>query len=103
MTMQRTRFIKTERALKQAIHLFCTQCVGNRSGNIPDCKGVMMYGKPCNFYKYRLGKGRPSIQHIRKECLRCMGYSNQSIADCNTRDCPLYLYRFGTNFMIGLV
>jgi len=58
----------------KAIRCHCIECVGsvyetkNRGGEL-----LVAAGKPCNFYSYRQGKGRPSVKLIRKACLFCMG------------------------------
>jgi hypothetical protein len=51
----------------------------------------------CWFYKFRLGRGRPSVKIIRKHCRECMGGSPQLVEACATIGCTLYQFRFGTN------
>ena len=87
--MKRTK--KARLSPKKAVLLFCKQCVGAAT-EIESCGG-----KDCPFYPYRLGKGRPPLKVIRKQCLLCMGGTRQFVKECTTTDCPLYPYREGTN------
>jgi len=85
----------------QAIRKFCIQCAGSAS-EVKNCGGHKMYGQgdengQCWFYPYRMGKGRPSVKTIRKHCLECMSGSRKLVAQCNNFDCPLYVFRFGSN------
>lgn len=75
-----------------AIHRFCKECVGGKSQEIETCSDTK-----CPFYKYRNGKGRPSVRHIREKCLECMGRERNAIIECKTITCPIYIYRLGTN------
>lgn len=82
----------------QAIRKHCIQCVGSKY-KTKDCGGdhLLATGKPCYFYPYRQGKGRPSVKLIRQECLYCMGRSYELVKECNTFDCSLHKFRFGRN------
>jgi len=82
---------KVQLTPKKAVLRFCRQCVGTPT-EIENCSD-----KDCPFHKYRLGKGRPPLREIRKQCLLCMGGSRQLVEECTVTDCPLYLYRKGTN------
>jgi hypothetical protein len=87
----------------QAIHKFCTRCVGDNPFIVKDCGGNKCLNGGCDkngvcwFYKYRLGKGRPSVKTIRKLCLWCQGGSSKFVEECPEGDCPLYSYRMGRN------
>lgn len=82
---------------KQAVLTFCRQCIPNFEER-KDCEGNrLLDGKECPLYPYRMGKGRPSIQKIRKHCLLCMNGQSKLIIDCPSINCPLYPFRFGTN------
>lgn len=80
---------------KKAVRLHCLECVGS-SRDVKSCGGHhdLSTGEPCEFYPYRLGKGRPSVKLIRKFCLSCLGTSNL-VADCSSEACSLWPYRFG--------
>lgn len=81
----------------EAIRKFCVACVGS-SAEVHNCKGdKLVDGTVCNFFKYRLGKGRPSVKSIRRECVKCMGGSSELIKDCVSQTCPVHKYRFGKN------
>ncbi len=86
----------------KAIRKFCIRCVGN-AASVNKCGGDKMLGQgdpkgQCWFYPYRMGRGRPSVKIIRKNCLECMGGSRKLVADCGPfGDCPLHIFRFGTN------
>ena len=81
----------------KAIRSFCKQCVSSsRKKDIQNCGGEMVLAtrKPCALFKYRL-KGRGDMRAIRKNCLECMGGSSNAVADCTTKSCDLYTFRFG--------
>ena len=81
----------------QAIRKFCLQCVGSPY-EVKTCGGdKLLTGGVCNFYKYRMGKGRPSVKIIRQECLFCMGGSRKLVAECGLHNCPLHPFRMGKN------
>lgn len=90
---------------KQAIREQCRACVGLRPGQALDevrnCGGHTVYatGKPCPFYPFRLGVGRPRLRIIRLFCLECMGGHSTFVTDCTTADCPLHFFRMGKNPM----
>jgi|GEM_PF-5259385 len=82
----------------QAVRKHCIRCVGSVR-ETKDCGGDLLLatGKPCPFYPYRQGKGRPSVKLIRQECLYCMGGSPKLVRKCCVSDCSLHKFRFGTN------
>ncbi len=84
----------------EAIRAFCKTCVEPK--DIRDCSGDRILngtlkGKPCPFYPYRLGKGRPSVKVIRKHCLYCMGGRSDWVRECQSHECPLWKFRMGKN------
>jgi hypothetical protein len=85
----------------KAIRKLCVECVGTPF-LVQDCGGDKCIGGQgdengqCYFFKYRNGKGRPSVKLIRKFCVECMG-STRLVSNCTTVECPLHRYRFGTN------
>ena len=108
MSLKRTRpNPRANLTPKKAVRRFCRNCVEN-SRWIEDCGGDKVLNtidpvskefsaRPCSFYKYRMGVGRPSVRLIRKECLYCMGGSHKAVRDCGLTDCPLHPFRMGTN------
>ena len=86
----------------KAIRKLCVACVGSPS-EVEGCRGDKCLGGQgdengvCYFFPYRMGRGRPSVKTIRKLCLECMGGSYKLVAECITVDCPVHIYRFGTN------
>jgi hypothetical protein len=87
---------KIERNLtpRRAIRKHCIDCVGS----VPetrDCQGDKLFGDPCLFYPYRMGRGRPSVRLIRKYCLQCMGGSAQLVRECPSSKCPFLPWRMG--------
>jgi len=84
-----------------AIRKVCVECVGS-AYDVEHCGGDRCLGGQgdrggiCYFWKYRMGRGRPSVKTIRKFCLECMGESRKLVAECDT-DCVLHSYRFGRN------
>jgi hypothetical protein len=93
----------------QAIHKLCVQCVGSPF-EVEDCGGDKCLNGGCDkdgvcwFWKYRLGKGRPSVKLIRKYCLFCQGGSRKFVRECiesvdhhGMTACPLFPFRMGVN------
>jgi hypothetical protein len=79
---------------RRAIRKHCIDCVGS----VPetrDCQGDKLFGDPCLFYTYRMGRGRPSVRLIRKYCLQCMGGSVQLVRKCPSSKCPFIPWRMG--------
>jgi hypothetical protein len=73
----------------RSIRLHCIECVGGFH-DVKDCQGV-----DCHFYPYRLGKGRPSVKVIRRECVKCMNGQYTLIGDCPSKHCALHPFRMG--------
>jgi len=44
-----------------------------------------------------MSKHLTPIQAIRKKCIRCSENHRKEIRHCLILDCPLYIYRMGTN------
>ena len=91
----------------RAIRLHCLECVGWEASGVYECGGSeLLFGGRCGFYPYRLGKGRPSVKTIHKECILCMGgepdkarqnRATRRVKDCRSFLCCLWLYREGSN------
>ena len=87
----------------KSIRRFCVQCVGGEIAEVRTCGGdhCLNGGSDekgvCLFFRYRMGRGRPSIKLIRKTCLWCMGNSSDMVKDCGSTGCALWAYRFGSN------
>jgi len=86
----------------KSIRKFCVQCAGS-SREVSKCGGHRIFGDDgnesnrCLFYKFRKGRGRPSVKIIRKHCLACMGGSYDLVRNCTSFECPVYIFRFGKN------
>lgn len=82
----------------KAIRKHCVACVGSFS-DVHNCHGDrLLDGTVCVFYKYRLGKGRPSVKTIRKFCVQCMNGQFALVGDCQSEKvCTLFPYRYGKN------
>jgi hypothetical protein len=85
----------------QAIHKVCVDCVGNPLA-VKNCQGDGQLDGPCLLFPYRLGKGRPSVKLIRKNCIYCMGGDEKLVRECHSSACPFHCYRMGKNPNIGL-
>ena len=87
----------------RAIRRFCIECVGGEISEIRTCGGDHCKNGGCDergvclFYRFRTGRGRPSIKLIRKTCLWCMGNSSDMVKDCGSTGCALWAYRLGSN------
>jgi len=81
-----------------AIRKHCIEFVGSPH-EIKNCRGDFLYAteRECPFYKFRMGKGRPSVKLIRKYCLTCMIGSYQAVNQCNSKTCKLRPFRMGKN------
>ena len=79
----------------RAIRKHCVDCVG--LGNlVKDCDGDTLIDGPCMLYKYRNGRGRPSVKLIRKYCVNhCMGGHPILASECESKTCDLFPYRMG--------
>lgn len=83
----------------EAIRKYCLECTGKSYNDITNCEL-----KNCMLYKFRLGKGRPSVKIVNKFCRECMGAGfNGSgtvvklVRDCSSFDCKLHSFRNGKN------
>ena len=88
--MIRTTPMPNPNTPRSAVIRFCRGCAAD--GDIQNCEVV-----DCPFHTYLKRKGQPAISQIRKKCLECMGGSASAIEECETKTCPLYIYRLGTN------
>jgi hypothetical protein len=86
----------------ESIRRFCVECVGSPF-EVRECGGDHCQNGGsdksgvCLFFKYRLGRGRPSVKTIRKVCLWCQGDRADWVKDCHAGDCSLHPYRLGRN------
>lgn len=86
----------------KSIRKFCIECAGSK-GKVSKCGGNNLFrgmgddNGQCWFYKYRAGRGRPSVKVIRKHCLECVGHSYKLVAECTSMNCPVHKFRLGTN------
>ena len=80
----------------EAIRELCVDCVGSTHAG-KNCQGDQLHDRPCLLFRYRMGKGRPSVRLIRKYCLWCMGGSWKLVENCPSKACPLLPYRMGKN------
>jgi hypothetical protein len=89
----------------KAIRKRCLDCVGFSTTDVKNCNCFENDGaiEKCFLHPYRMGK-RPKvkaectpIKSIRKHCLWCCCGSFNLVKNCPTGDCPLWIYRFGTN------
>ncbi len=94
----------------EAIHRKCVECVGSGHA-VQNCDGDKMIGGQgdkngvCYLFPYRLGRGRPSVKIIKKECFQCQGGSKtrtvqpdevyKGVKFCLSPKCPLYPFRMG--------
>jgi hypothetical protein len=79
---------------RQAVREHCIDCVGGASA-VRDCQEDELYDRPCIFFPYRMGSGRPSAKLIRKFCLYCMGGNQKLVRECPSKACPFLAYRMG--------
>ena len=83
----------------EAIKRFCRDCVGSTQA-VQQCQGDGLINgaeKNCLLFRFRLGRGRPSVKLIRQYCLYCAGGSFQEVRECADKGCPLFRFRFGRN------
>jgi hypothetical protein len=87
----------------EAIRKFCVDCVGGSPHGVTSCGGDRALNGGCDrngmcwFYRYRLGKGRPSVKTIRNMCLWCQGEQEPLVRECQRDPCALWTYRMGKN------
>jgi len=92
---------------KRAVRLHCLECVGWEPSEVHECGGdELLCGGSCGFFPFRLGRGRPSVKTIHRECLACMGavpgrarnpIASRMVEDCRSILCCLWPYREGRN------
>ena len=81
----------------KAIRKFCLSCTGT-SDAVKGCQGdELLNGPPCPLYKYRTGRGRPSVKVIRKHCVHCGNGDYEFIRNCPDENCTLHKFRMGRN------
>ena len=81
----------------QSIRKHCRECCGS-AADVKNCGGdKLLSGEPCPLYRYRLGRGRPSVKTIRRECMICMNGQRYLVRHCASVKCNLFKFRFGTN------
>lgn len=76
----------------KSVRKYCLACTINQPKEVRLCPSI-----GCQFYPYRLGKGRPKLKVIRAFCLDCSGLSPMEVKECEFLRCPLFQYRFGKN------
>lgn len=87
----------------EAVRAFCTDCIGGNSHDVGNCGGDKCKNGGCDehgicwFFRYRLGKGRPSVKLMRRMCLFCQGEAEQFVRECSSTTCPLHPFRMGKN------
>lgn len=81
----------------EAVRKKCLECVGG-PGEVRKCCGDKLQdGTACPLFPFRLGKGRPSVKTIRRECLKCMHGNRKLICQCASKSCHLHPFRMGRN------
>ena len=88
---------------RQAIRALCIDCVGERK-EVKDCGGDKLisetgaFDAECAFFRFRLGKGRPTVRMIRKYCVTdCMNEQAGLVRDCVSFKCALHPFGMGKN------
>jgi len=77
-----------------SIREYCKWCMCGNSHEIRKCLNTR-----CDFYPVRSGrgvKGLSNLMRIKRHCVECSG-KIKAVSDCDTIECPLYLYRLGHN------
>jgi hypothetical protein len=75
----------------EAIHAYCVDCVGS-SYIVKKCSLIN-----CQFYTYRMGRGRPRMKSVRRFCLECINGSKQLVRNCPSTGCTVWPFRMGKN------
>ena len=91
---------RTHKPPSQTIRAYCHYCVQSRKDlEVENCTGYIVFatGKPCPFYKYRMGNKRPPVKVMRQFCLECMGGNKEAVKECSTSNCLIHPFRFGKN------
>ena len=91
----------------RAVRLRCLECQGFNAPEVHECGGdELLPGGSCGFFPFRLGRGRPKLETIRRECIICMGgvpgrtrnpIASRMVEDCRSILCPVWPYRDGCN------
>jgi hypothetical protein len=93
----------------EAIHKFCTACVGSiydveNCGGDHCLNGGCYSSGECWFYRFRQGRGRPSVKLLRKYCLYCTDGDAEWVRNCpdgvehrGQAPCALHPFRMGRN------
>jgi hypothetical protein len=86
---------------RQAVRKHCIDCVG-RASEVRNCGGNGLWNTngstyECMFYKYRMGKGRPTVKLIHNFCIWCIGTGERAVERCPSKTCPFLPYRMGRN------
>ena len=90
----------------KAIRAQCLHCTCDMPSEIRTCTASAhpTAAGGCHLWPFRFGssrdlsKGHPRMTRgkaMRKECLRCMGGSNEGVRECVSTYCPLWPYRHG--------
>lgn len=75
----------------KSLRKYCLDCCNGSFNEVKLCTI-----EDCEFFPFRLGKGRPKLKSIRKKCLEC-SESLTEVKNCSFKDCPVYDYRMGHN------
>jgi len=94
--IQSNASVRKQLTPRQVIREHYIDCIGSAS-NIKDCRGDELYNRPCIFFPYRVGAGRPSVKLIWKFFLYCMGGNQKLVRECRSKICPFLPYCTGEN------
>ena len=75
--------------VRRAMRKNCLECRENFK-EVKECDI-----ESCRMWKYRLGKGRPSVKTVRRNCVECMGGSFDLVKNCVSEGCAFHQYRMG--------
>lgn len=79
----------------KSVRKYCLWCMNGQVKEIRLCPK-----ENCIFYKFRMGRGKVKLKHIRLRCLDCSGGATPRVQSCEfngTDDelCILFPYRMG--------
>lgn len=83
----------------RAILRQCRTCAGGPA-EAKACRAEPKNAAICELHRF-LNAGRQgrtwsgALRAVRRECVSCMGGNRRTVAECTSRKCPLWLYRFG--------
>ena len=83
---------------KESMREYCKQCLNLTqfsTEKVKNCGGDTAGCGACPIYPHRLK--RISVKTFRKNCLYCMGGPRKLVDECEIKDCPAWVYRFGKN------